>query len=271
MKRYAWYGLAALILFATVMGLTMVLYHPSVTPVLAPEPTRLAPPAQMSPTVSPTTAVTASTSAAPSASLTKSLPTLGIDVAQSRPVAFKVPVVGLDIKVSTASCPIDKDGVVRPDYQNQACIDMRSSKPYQLPGSSSTDLTALFGHTCQTCVGAVAFNPLYDWHTSQFTVKQGDLAYIQTEASGGDWLAYEAVVFATPDKAIPSANTTAKPDLGSLAYSEAVWGTAPRPNWLVTVGCQQSATVGGKSVNNIAIGWKFVGVVGDTSWMTIDG
>lgn len=184
----------------------------------------------------------------PSSTATPVVPLQAIE--QSAPVQLKVPSVGLDVEVLPNPCPVD-DGMVHPpiDEAGKPCYYTAADKPYQLPGSSTTDLVAIFGHTGHCDADCAAFNRLYDWQGQQWLVESGDELYLRTNASGGSWLVYRASDFYTPDKYGDST--------GSLANSSEVWGTQPQPNRLLTIGCLQSADGVSKSQQNIVISWTF--------------
>lgn len=168
----------------------------------------------------------------------------------SIPVSIRVPSVGLDVQILPESCPVD-DGMVHPpiDEAEKPCYYTAADKPYQLPGSDTADLTAIFGHTGHCDADCAAFNRLYDWQQQQWLVQPGDELYLRTEASGDSWLVYRAADFYTPDKYGDGA--------GSLANSSEIWGSQPRPNYLLTIGCLQDADGSSRSSQNIVIGWTF--------------
>jgi uncharacterized protein (UPF0254 family) len=74
--------------------------------------------------------------------------------------------------------------------------------------------------------------------------------WVQTKASGNDWLVYKAEQFFTPLKHAGSKGET-------LAESSDIWGTKAQPNVIVTVGCLQQKVAGVRSIKNIAIKWRF--------------
>lgn len=148
------------------------------------------------------------------------------------------------------SCPVNSEGSWEPDQTKPqaACYVKDATHPYVWPATVAPDLTVIAGHTGQQV--KAAFNLLYDWHTQQFAVKANDEVWVKTVSSGTRWLVYKATQFYTPDKY----------GARGLEYDTDVWGTAPQPNTLITIGCLQPQTVGVETTRNIVIKWAYVGV-----------
>lgn len=168
----------------------------------------------------------------------------------SRPVELYFPAFGVHILMDSAPCPVDSAGLYEPSQQTpqNACYIKDAQHPFVFPATNAADLSVILGHTWQQ--GNAAFNLLYDWRAQHFSVKAGDELEVRTEASGARWLVYKAVQFYTPEKTGPN----------GLQHDTAVWGTAPEPNTLVTVGCLQPPQVGVETTQNVVIKWALTGV-----------
>ncbi len=215
----------------------------TVDDVIIPAPTSVT--VTSSPTVTSLPSIVTGT---PSATATVSSP--APVVVSSRPTRIVVPSIGLDVRVSTDICRV-LDGMINPQVMAEACYYTAPDKPYQLPGSTTADLSVLFGHTWRK--GTAAFNTLYDWRTQQFRVKAGDELWLQTEKSGELWLVYQLAGTYTPDKGDGP---------NSLMNSPDVWGAAgqTKPDTLLTIGCLQPDDLAQRSSKNIVVEWKFYGV-----------
>ena len=172
------------------------------------------------------------------------------EIAPSIPVRMRVPSVGLDATILSVACPLDANGDLHPATLGEACYYTTPDKPYELPGTTTHDVSVLAGHTCRWCGDAV-FNPLYDWQNQQFRVKIGDELWLKTEKSGEQWLVYRAIATYTPKKGSGT---------GSLRESTEIWGAAPKPNRLLTIGCLQPNDGAPASSENIVIEWEFADV-----------
>lgn len=169
-------------------------------------------------------------------------------IAPSVPRELFLPKTGTSIPIATKPCPV-VNGLLDPDrsHLETACYYTAPDRPYSLPGTSAADLTVLAGHTWRK--GPAAFNALYDWRTQAFAVSQGDELWVRTEASGQRWLVYRAVSFHTPTKD------------GGLANDTSVWGTAPIPGRLLTIGCLQPTDLSQASTRNVVVAWDLGAVV----------
>lgn len=173
-------------------------------------------------------------------------------VARSVPKRVMIPAIGVDVEIDEAvPCPLNDAGMVEPDFRfpMKACYYTALNKPYQLPGTTTTDLSVIVGHTWRK--GDAAFNPMYDWQAANphVMVELGDELLLKTQASGEHVLVYQAVQIDEVDKYGPD----------HLGQSTKVWGTKPIPNWLVTLACLQPSNSLEHSTKVIAIGWKLVG------------
>lgn len=195
------------------------------------------------------TATTAPTSTATFTPVVVPTPTL-VSIPGSEPVELYFPAFDVHILMDDKSCPVDSDGLYEPDQQKpqDACYVKDSQHPFVFPATSTADLSVILGHTWQR--GNAAFNVIYDWRTQQFTVKAGDELWVRTKASGAQWLAYKATQFYTPNKYGPN----------GLANDSDIWGTAPLPNTLITVGCLQPQALGVETTQNIVVKWVFTSV-----------
>jgi hypothetical protein len=156
--------------------------------------------------------------------------------------------------VAAKPCPITKDvdgsDMLDPDRVDfmVTCGFVRKDYSYVYPGTDTKDLAVIAGHTWQS--GNAAFNMLYNWQKGTFLISSGEEMWVQTKASGNDWLVYKAEQFFTPLKHAGSKGET-------LAESSDIWGTKAQPNVIVTVGCLQQKVAGVRSIKNIAIKWRF--------------
>ncbi len=203
------------------------------------------------PQVSAAASATPTVTASPSESVTPSaaVPVSSAPVATiagARPVQLRVPRLGVTIEVAAKPCPVVK-GVLDPDRSRMmvACYYVAPDRPYTLPGTATSDLSVLAGHTWRG--GDAAFNALFDWKRQAFTVTLGDELWVRTEASGQSWLVYRAIALHTPRK-------------DALADDPEVWGTAPLPGRLLTIGCVQPTDLSATSSSNAVVAWQFSGV-----------
>lgn len=163
---------------------------------------------------------------------------------QSRPVEMRIPAVGLTAKFEDADCRV-VDGAIDPGPLNKACAYTSVDKPYQLPGTHTSDVVVLAGHAAAG-VPAV-FDKLYNPSAEEHTLKVGDVMYLRTAESGDWWLKYQVTDLHDPDKS-------------ALADDPAIWGTQATPGRLLTISCVQPANPFEDSVRNAVIGWRFEGV-----------
>ncbi len=232
-KQWLYWALTATLLAALVYGLW-------------PRPMTLA--VSTSPGPHGSYAVVAPSLEASSAAASPDIVTVkAISVPSSAPTELRIPSVGLTLRVLPDVCPVDENGDIHPATLGDACYYTADSKPYQLPGSETTDLSVIAGHTCRWC-GEAAFNPVYDWQAQKFLVAVGDELWLKTAASGERWLVYRATATHTAAKGAGS---------GSLRESVEVWGSAPKPRTLITLGCLQPNDGSPSSRENIAIEWLF--------------
>ena len=174
-------------------------------------------------------------------------------IVPSVPKQVTIPAIGVDVKIDEAApCPLNDAGMIEPDFQfpMKACYYTAANKPYQLPGTTTTDLSVIVGHTWRK--GNAAFNPMYDWQAANphVMVELGDELLLKTQTSGERVLVYQAAKIDEIDKYGPN----------HLGQSTTVWGTQAIPNWLVTLACLQPSNTLEHSTKVIAIGWKFIGV-----------
>lgn len=191
----------------------------------------------------------------PSPTLTPSVVTIGGSV----PTKMYVPRLKKTVLLATKLCPVvSKDGqlMLDPDRNDftKACYFVGGAYPYVLPGTNAADIAVLAGHTSHQ-KSTAAFNIFYDWKKGVFTLKPGDEVWVQTKKSGSRWLVYKATDLLTPKKYAASNKV-------SLLNDPKVWGTAPTPGVLLTIGCLQSKNIGQPSSENIVIKWKFDRVEG---------
>ena len=166
-------------------------------------------------------------------------------IADSRPLEMYIPAIGLDAAFESNDCRAH-DGTIDPATLDLACAYTAPDRPYSLPGSQAEDIVVTAGHT-GSGVEAV-FDKLYDGSADHHTVREGDVLYLRTEASGEAWLKYTATDFHDPVKA-------------SLSSDASIWGYGPTPGRLLTISCIQPPFYQ-QSVRNAVVGWQFQGVVG---------
>ena len=166
-------------------------------------------------------------------------------IANSRPLEMYIPALGLVAGFEPGDCRAH-DGTIDPATLDLACAYTAPDRPYSLPGSQAEDIVVTAGHT-GSGVEAV-FDKLYDGSADHHTVREGDVLYLRTEASGEAWLKYTATDFHDPVKA-------------SLSSDASIWGDGPTPGRLLTISCIQPPFYQ-QSVRNAVVGWQFQGVVG---------
>lgn len=177
-----------------------------------------------------------------------------ITIGGSTPTKLYVPRLKKTVVLATTPCPVvSKNGqaMIDPDRDDftKACYFTRKGYPYVLPGTAAPDLAVMAGHTSHQKSNA-AFNIFYNWKKGVFTLKKGDEVWIQTKKSGSRWLVYKATDLLTPKK-YAAGNTV------SLMNDAKVWGTAPTPGVLITIGCLQPKDFNELSSENIVIKWQF--------------
>ncbi|WP_018018165.1 hypothetical protein [Corynebacterium capitovis] len=177
--------------------------------------------------------------------LTREITPSELEVAPSQPVDMSIPAIGLTAPFDTVDCRV-RDGALDPATLDKACAYTAPDRPYQLPGSDSSDIVVIAGHA-STGRSAV-FDLLYDGSTNHHTISTGDALYLRTQSSGKAWLLYRATDLHDPVKQ-------------ALADDPSVWGSGPMPGRLLTVSCIQPATPLSESVRNVVIGWQFESVV----------
>jgi hypothetical protein len=232
---------ALVILLLAVVVYVMTTPNDIKPPVVLPVTTSSVPPTTQSPTTSP----------APTPSVTTST-RLVID--GSAPTELYIPRLKKTIDLSKAVCPlstVNGEVMLDPDRNDftKACYFVNKEYPYSLPGTDAPDIAVLAGHTSRLLPSA-SFNVFYDWRKAQFTVRKDDELWGKTAKSGKHWLVYKAADLLTPKKYAASGSV-------SLMNDPAVWGTAPTPGVLVTIGCLQPKEAGKHSSENIAIKWQF--------------
>ena len=166
-------------------------------------------------------------------------------IADSRPLEMYIPAIGLVAGFEPNDCRA-YDGTIDPATLDLACAYTAPDRPYSLPGSQAEDIVVTAGHT-GSGVEAV-FDKLYDGSADHHTVREGDVLYLRTEASGEAWLKYTATDFHDPVKA-------------SLSSDASIWGYGPTPGRLLTISCIQPPFYQ-QSVRNAVVGWQFEGVAG---------
>ncbi|WJY68817.1 hypothetical protein CAURIS_09715 [Corynebacterium auris] len=169
------------------------------------------------------------------------------DIPPSRPVELAIPAIGLRAPFEEEDCRV-VDGVIDPATLKEACAYTAPDRPYSLPGTNAPDVVVTAGHT-GTGISAV-FDSLYDGKKDRHNVSVGDVLYVRTEASGGDWLTYVATDLHAPQKE-------------GLAEDSAIWGEGATPGRLLTISCVQPANPLAQSVHNAVVGWRFERVVSD--------
>ena len=166
-------------------------------------------------------------------------------VEKSRPLEMAIPSLGLRANFEDGTCRF-KDGAIDPESLGDACVFTAENKPYELPGTDSGDIVVIAGHAAAG-VPAV-FDKLYDAAGEKHTIAPGDTLYVRTEASGENWLKYQATDLHEPEKE-------------GLSQSAEIWGDGPMPGRLLTITCVQPANPFQDSVRNAVIGWQLQGVV----------
>lgn len=169
-----------------------------------------------------------------------------VAVPAGRPLMLYFPKLKTSVRLDDKSCPQNEDGLFDPDRTNlmAACYVHNPSYVYEFPGTNAKDVAVFYGHTWRE--GEAAFNLLYDWERQRFNFQRGDEVWVRTVTSGKQWLVYRAENFFTPFK---HGRT-------SLVNDETIWGAAPMPGKLITVGCLQPLS----SNRNVVIRWQFAGV-----------
>lgn len=163
----------------------------------------------------------------------------------SPPTKLYQPDTGLALDIM--ELPIDSRWPVRPPdavsaFWNPEPLKVMDDDVLYAPGSNSSDLSVIAAHT-GTSDPDIAFNRLYDWQNAQFAVQLSDEIWVQTQASGNDWLVYRVV------------NRIVVPK-DEIAKSTDVWGEAPKPNHLLLIGCRQIAA-GAPSTENFVLEFVF--------------
>ena len=214
------------------------------------EPAMDMPPAPVTVTASvvPTIASSPSAPSPSTTTATSSVPP-AVVVVPGRPTELRIPSIGLQARIHAQPCPL-KDGALTPATYREACYYTAPDKPYQLPGSSTSDLSVLAGHTWRT--GEAVFNPLYDWRAQAFRVRVSDELWLKTDTSGDRLLVYRALQTNTPAKGDG-------PD--SLMNSSEIWGAdgQTKPGLLLTIACLQPDDMALRSSRNVVIAWQYVG------------
>ncbi len=180
--------------------------------------------------------------------------TTPVTIGGSAPTKLYVPRLKKTVEFSTKTCPVvsvDGQAMLDPDRNDftKSCYFVDKEYPYVLPSTNAPDLAVFAGHTSRGRPSA-AFNIFYDWKKGEFTLKPGDEIWVQTKMSGSRWLVYRSTDLLTPKKY--AAGSTV-----SLMNDPRVWGTAPTPGVLVTIGCLQPKDPDLRSQENIVIKWKF--------------
>lgn len=217
-------------------------------------------------TVSPTSATTTDVAPVPtstptptltpreSATIQPSVPPVMVKIDGGIPTQLYVPRLSKTIVFDTKTCPVvsvDGQAMLDPDRDDftKSCYFVNKAYPYVLPSTDAPDLAVFAGHTSRNRENA-AFNIFYDWQKREFTLKSGDEVWVKTKTSGPRWLVYKATDFLTPEK-------YAAGNKVSLMNDPRVWGTAPTPGVLVTIGCLQPKDTTQRSRENIVIKWTF--------------
>lgn len=188
----------------------------------------------------------------PTMSVSTAVPVIGIT--GSTPTKLYVPRLKKTVVLASKTCPVvsvDGQAMLDPDRSDftKACYFVGKGYPYVLPSTNAPDIAVLAGHTGRTVPNA-AFNIFYNWKKGVFTLKPGDEIWIQTKASGSQWLVYKATDLLTPKKYASDKKV-------SLMNDPKVWGTAPTPGVLITIGCLQPMDFSQHSTENIVIKWQF--------------
>ncbi|MDU0478469.1 hypothetical protein QVA66_04345 [Staphylococcus chromogenes] len=165
-------------------------------------------------------------------------------IAPSEPVEMVIPALNLRADFQAGTCRY-RNGAIDPESMDKACIYTAQDRPYVLPGTGSTDLVVIAGHTGAGVPGV--FNALYDGAANKHTVTVGDQLFVRTAASGDRWLVYNATDLHSPDKK-------------TLGEDTSVWGDGPMPGRLLTISCIQPPNPLAASVKNAVVGWQFAGV-----------
>jgi hypothetical protein len=194
--------------------------------------------------------------AAPPPAVTSVAPLVGPElrtVPQSVPVQLHQPDTGLNLAVlelpSEARDPIDPPTAREAYWDPAPVVTDRPAQSYA-PGTSTSDLTVIAGHT-GTVTEEAAFNAFFDWREQTFRVEPGDEVWVRTQTSGELWLVYRLERIHT----VPKGRAA-----DSLVNSREIWGTdaRPRPDRLLLIGCIQR-TEGGPSTANFVLDLELVG------------
>jgi|GEM_PF-5918840 len=169
---------------------------------------------------------------------------------QSVPTHLYQPDTGLDIDVETLGS--DRREPIDPAHKtiaawNPTPLPKQPTQPelYYAPGESTPDISVIAGHT-GTITRNAAFNPLYDWEREAFQMDIGNELFVSTEESDEMRLVYELRQQFHVEK-------------GELRNSEKVWGSAPKPDTLLLIGCKQVG-IGKKSFENLVFEFVLVDV-----------
>ncbi|MDY5786351.1 MAG: hypothetical protein SPK16_09760, partial [Corynebacterium sp.] len=157
------------------------------------------------------------------------------------PIEMQIPALNMSAEFEENDCRV-KDGAINPDTLNLACTYTSTDRPYSLPGTDSTDVVVIAGHT--GAVVPAVFNKLYDGRANKHRIALGDKLYIRTDKSANFWLEYTATDLHEPEKA-------------GLSQSADIWGTTATPGRLLTISCIQPANPLANSVKNAVVGWQF--------------
>ena len=128
---------------------------------VSPEPTPTETTSSAAPATTPTPTTTEAAPAEP--------PEI---IDQSRPVEMRIPAVNLTAKFEDGDCRV-VDGKIDPEPLGKACAYTSVDKPYQLPGTHTSDVVVLAGHAAAG-VPAV-FDKLYNPSAEEHTLKVGDV------------------------------------------------------------------------------------------------
>ncbi len=205
------------------------------------------PPITTAPNSTPPTATTSPepTPVTPSPTEVATIPTVTKPVIKpSPPTRLYQPDTGLDMVVLELP-PESRNPVTPPTYMeaywNPDPLPELDATEFA-PGTDAVDLTSISAHT-GTSRPDIGFNPLYDWQAGKFAVELGDEVWLQTKASGEQWLVYRLV----KQLVIPK---------NQLANSSEAWGDTAKPNHLLLIGCRQIA-VGTRSTDNFVLDFVF--------------
>ena len=158
-------------------------------------------------------------------------------------VELFIPAIEVHADFQDGSCRVVNDAI-NPDSMNKACTYTAEDRPYSLPGTTAQDIVVIAGHT-GAGVPAV-FNNLYDGSANEHKVRLGNKLYVRRQNSGQNWLVYTATDLHDPDKQ-------------GLSDDASIWGEAPMPGRLLTIGCIQSANPLEAAARNAVVGWHYEG------------